>query len=240
MRYHKFLVMPLTIVFLIVFFSCSYLLLKDYFEAKENDVAIENLIEEITETNEETQEISIDWDNLKSINKDIIGWIQIEDTKINYPILKDNNLFYLKHSYDKKYNSNGSIFTTNENPFLDDETIIYGHNMKNGSMFSLLGKYLNDEFLNTHQNFKIYTPDGNYQATIFSAYSIAFEIESNNIKKLSFDERVQYYQNASKCKVANVETSDKIIKLSTCSYINAKYTPTEQRYYIIASLIPIE
>lgn len=240
MRCHKILAMLLTIMFLIVFFLCCYLLLKDYFELKENDVAIENLIEEVTKIDEEKQETSIDWDNLKSINNDIIGWIQIEDTKINYPILKDNNLFYLKHSYDKKYNSNGSIFTTNINPFEDSETILYGHNMKNGSMFSLLGKYLNEDFLYSHQHFKIYTPNGNYEATIFSAYSIAFEIESNNIKKLSFDERVQYYHNASKCKVANVETSGKIIKLSTCSYINAKYTPTEQRYYIIANLIPIE
>lgn len=240
MRYHKFLAMLLTIMFLVVFFSCLHLLLKDYFEAKENNATMENLIEETIEIDEKTQTTSIDWDNLKSINQDIVGWIHIEDTKINYPILKDNNLFYLKHSYDKKYNSSGSIFTTNTNPFEDSETIIYGHNMKNGSMFSLLGKYLNEDFLYAHQHFKIYTPNGNYDATIFSAYSIAFEIESNNIKKLSFDERVQYYQNASKCKVANVETSDKIIKLSTCSYINAKYTPTEQRYYIIASLIPIE
>lgn len=240
MRYHKFLAILLTIMFLIVFFSCSYLLLKDYFEAKENDVAIENLIEETIEIDDETRATSIDWDNLKSINQDIVGWIQIEDTKINYPILKDNNLFYLKHSYDKKYNGNGSIFTTNTNPFVDAETIIYGHNMKNGSMFSLLGKYLNEEFLYAHQHFKIYTPDGNYEATVFSVYSIAFETESNNIKQLGFEERIKYYQKASKCKVSNVEITDKIIKLSTCSYINAKYTPTEQRYYIVASLIPIE
>lgn len=240
MKYYKFLAVLLTLVFLIVFFSCSYLLLKDYIKAKENDVAIENLIEETIEIDEETQSTSIDWNNLKSINQDIVGWIQIEDTKINYPILKDNNLFYLKHSYDKKYNSSGSIFTTNTNPFEDSETIIYGHNMKNGSMFSLLGKYLNEDFLYAHQHFKIYTPNGNYEATVFSAYSIAFETENSNIKQLYINERIKYYQKASKCKVSNVEISNKIIKLSTCSYINAKYTPTEQRYYIIASIIPIE
>ena len=240
MKYHKFLAVLLTLVFLIVFFSCSYLLLKDYIKAKENDVAIENLIEETIEIDEETQSTSIDWNNLKSINQDIVGWIQIEDTKINYPILKDNNLFYLKHSYDKKYNSSGSIFTTNTNPFEDSETIIYGHNMKNGSMFSLLGKYLNEDFLYAHQHFKIYTSNGNYEATVFSAYSIAFETENSNIKQLYINERIKYYQKASKCKVSNVEISNKIIKLSTCSYINAKYTPTEQRYYIIASIIPIE
>ena len=241
MRCHKFLAILLIIMFLIVFFSCSYLLLKDYFELKDNNDSNENLIEETIEVNEETQEKIIDWDYLKSVNEDIIGWIEIEDTKINYPILQDNNnLYYLKHTYNKKYSSSGSIFTTNTNPFEDSETIIYGHNMKNGNMFSLLGKYLNEDFLYAHQHFKIYTPNGNYEATVFSAYSIAFETENSNIKQLYINERIKYYQKASKCKVSNVEISDKIIKLSTCSYINAKYTPTEQRYYIIASIIPIE
>lgn len=240
MSCNRFLGILITIVFLIVFFSCSYFLLKDYFELKENNDANQNLIEETIEIQEETHKKIIDWDYLKAVNEDIIGWIEIENTSINYPILKDNNLFYLKHSYNKKYNSNGSIFTTNENPFVDSETTIYGHNMKNGSMFSSLGKYLNEEFLYAHKNFRIYTPNGNYQATVISAYSISFETESNNIKQLSFSERIKYYQESSKYNVSNITNVNKIIKLSTCSYINAKYTPTEQRYYIIASLIPIE
>ena len=175
MSCNRFLGILITIVFLIVFFSCSYFLLKDYFELKENNDANQNLIEETIEIQEETHKKIIDWDYLKAVNEDIIGWIEIENTSINYPILKDNNLFYLKHSYNKKYNSNGSIFTTNENPFVDSETTIYGHNMKNGSMFSSLGKYLNEEFLYAHKNFRIYTPNGNYQATVISAYSISFE-----------------------------------------------------------------
>ena len=106
MRCHKFLAILLIIMFLIVFFSCSYLLLKDYFELKDNNDSNENLIEETIEVNEETQEKIIDWDYLKSVNEDIIGWIEIEDTKINYPILQDNNnLYYLKHTYNKKYSS---------------------------------------------------------------------------------------------------------------------------------------
>lgn len=240
MRYHKFLAMLLITVFLIVFFSCSYLILKDYFEAKDNDVAIENLIEETIELDEEKHSTSIDWDNLKSINQDIIGWIEIEDTKINYPILKDDKLFYLKHSYNKKYNSNGSIFTTNTNPFEDEETIIYGHNTKNGSMFSSLSKYLDNEFFYSHLNLKIYTPTQNYVGIIFSAYSTGIETESNNIKKLSFNERIKYYKESSKYTIDNVDNPKKIIKLSTCSYINAKTRPTDQRYYIVASMVPIE
>lgn len=241
MRWNKILGILLILIFIIVFSSCLYLLLKDYFELKENNEATEKLIEDVIQENPVTEELSIDWEHLKSINPDIIGWIEIKDTKINYPILQDNNnLFYLKHSYNKKYNSNGSIFTTNTNPFTDEETILYGHNMKNGTMFSILGKYLDADFLNSHLNFKIYTPTINYDCNIFAAYSIGIEKENNNIKQLSFEKRIEYYTNASKYTLNTIDNSTKIVKLSTCSYINAKTTPTDQRYYIIASIIPIK
>ena len=120
------------IILLVVFIISSYFIIKDYFSYKENEESNNELIEDVIEVNSETKGTSIDWNYLKSINKDIIGWIEIEDSKINYPILQDNNnLFYLKHSYNKKYSSSGSIFTTTKNPFISEETTLYGHNMKN-------------------------------------------------------------------------------------------------------------
>lgn len=229
------LIFILTIVFCI---SC-YILLKDLKEYKESDKSTEKLIEESIEIKEETQKRSIDWEYLKSINKDIIAWIEIENTKIDYPILKDKDVYYLKHTFDKKYNSNGSIFTTNSYPFEDKETIVYGHNMKNGSMFSDLGKYLNKDFLNSHFNFKIYTPTCNYEARIFSAYSIGVETESNNIKSLNFEDRIEYYKKASEYNIETDSNIKKIVKLSTCSYLNATTIPTDQRYYIVANLIQL-
>ena len=229
------LIFILTIVFCI---SC-YILLKDLKEYKEGDKSTEKLIEESIEIKEETQKRSIDWEYLKSINKDIIAWIEIENTKIDYPILKDKDVYYLKHTFDKKYNSNGSIFTTNSYPFEDKETIVYGHNMKNGSMFSDLGKYLNKDFLNSHFNFKIYTPTCNYEARIFSVYSIGVETESNNIKSLNFEDRIEYYKKASEYNIETDSNIKKIVKLSTCSYLNATTIPTDQRYYIVANLIQL-
>ena len=241
MKWTKFFGILLVLIFLIVFSVCMYFLLKDYFELKENNEATEELIEDVIQDNPVTEETTIGWEHLKSINPDIIGWIEIEGTKINYPILKDTDkLFYLKHSYNKKYNSNGSIFTTDNNPFVDSETTIYGHNMKNGTMFSILGKYLDKDFLNSHINFKIYTPTVDYNCTIFAAYSIGVETESNNIKQLDFNERIKYYKKTSKYSLDNADNITKIVKLSTCSYINAKTSPTNQRYYIIASIVPIE
>ena len=229
------LIFILTIVFCI---SC-YILLKDFKEYKESDKSTEKLIEESIEIKEETQKRSIDWEYLKSINKDIIAWIEIENTKIDYPILKDKDGYYLKHTFDKKYNSNGSIFTTNSYPFEDKETIVYGHNMKNGSMFSDLGKYLNKDFLNSHFNFNIYTPTCNYEARIFSVYSIGVETESNNIKSLNFEDRIEYYKKASEYNIETDSNIKKIVKLSTCSYLNATTIPTDQRYYIVANLIQL-
>lgn len=229
----------LIFILTIVFYISCYILLKDLKEYKESDKSTEKLIEESIEIKEETQKRSIDWEYLKSINKDIIAWIEIDNTKIDYPILKDKDVYYLKHTFDKKYNSNGSIFTTNSYPFEDKETIVYGHNMKNGSMFSDLGKYLNKDFLNSHFNFKIYTPTCNYEARIFSVYSIGVETESNNIKSLNFEDRIEYYKKASEYNIETDSNIKKIVKLSTCSYLNATTIPTDQRYYIVANLIQL-
>ena len=239
MKCKKIFIIMLILIFLVIFLISIYILLKNLQELNENNENTENLIEKTIKIDEETQEKRIDWNYLKTINENIIAWIEIEGTNINYPILKDDSLYYIKHSFDKKYNSNGSIFTTNLFPFEDDETIVYGHNMRNGSMFSKLENYMNKDFLYFHSKFKIYTPNGNYEAKIFSIYSIGIDIEKQNIKLLDFDERLIYYKNASKYKIENNENINKIVKLSTCSYINAKTSPTDQRYYIIASLVPI-
>ena len=227
------------IIFIFVFLICSHLIISDFLEYKENISSTEQLIQEVVETDDSKQESRINWQYLQEINSDIIAWIEVENTNINYPILKDTNLYYINHSYDKKYNKNGSIFTTNTAPFSDEETVIYGHNMKNGTMFSELGKYLKKDFLDSNNIIKIYTPTGDYECKIFSVYSTCIDDENNNIKSLNFDERIEYYKESSQWSIPNVENISKIIKLSTCSYINAKTTPTDQRYYILASIIPI-
>ncbi len=198
---------------------------------------VEELIEDvIKENSQDENSLGIDWKKLKDINEDIIGWISIKDTNINYPILKDDNLYYLKHTYDKRYNNNGSIFTINRQPFEEQKTVIYGHNMKNGIMFSELGKYLNKEFFYSHTDFEIYTLAHNYKATVFSSYSIDVNEEENNIKELDFNEEIEYYKNSSKYSNTDIDDIEKIIKLSTCSYLNATTTPTNKRYFIIAKI----
>ena len=215
-----------------------YILIKDFFEFKKSNDTNVKLIEEVI-IEENNEEISVvDWQKLENINKDIIGWIKIDNTNIDYPILKDDeSLKYLNRSYDGKYNKNGSIFTLNNNPFQDNVTIIYGHNMKSGIMFSELSKYMKKDFLYKHKYFTIYTKDHTYQATIFSCYSIGIDEEEKNIKLLNFEEEVDYYKKASLYSAEeNIGEIKKIVKLSTCSYLNNHTTPTDQRYYIVAKL----
>ena len=112
MKYKKYIIL-IIFVCIIVFCVSIYIILKDFNELNKNNKAIEDLIENTIEINEDTHEKEIDWNSLKSINDDIVGWLEIDGTNISYPILKDKDLYYLKHSFDRKYNSNGSIFTTN-------------------------------------------------------------------------------------------------------------------------------
>lgn len=239
MKLVKFIVFFLIIISIVISSYCLILIIKDMKEEETNEsdlIELENTIIEETEDNK-----IIDWNDLKSINEDIVAWIEIENTPVNYPILKDNNnLYYLKHNFNKKYNSNGSIFTLNKDFIQDDEVIIYGHNMRNKTMFSILGNYLNTNFLKEHQIIKIYTENKNYVATIFSCYSIGVNEESNNIRKSCYEDRISYYKTKSNIDTENIEDTGKIIKLSTCSYINAKTIPTDQRYYVVAMMKEVE
>ena len=228
MKFKKVIIVVLLFVCCILFIISTSILIKHYLDYKNNKIITEQLVQEVIkiDTNKEISTTTIDWQKLRAINDDIVAWIEIPDTNINYPILKDvYNLYYLKHDYNKQY--------------IENETIIYGHNMKNNTMFSELGKYLKKDFLDSHNLIKIYTPNGNYEGTIFSVYSTSVNDENKNIKNLNFNERIQYYEKSSKQSINKVKNINKIIKLSTCSYLNTRTSPTDQRYYIIASLSPI-
>ena len=107
-------------------------------------------------------------------------------------------------------------------------------------MFSSIGKYMNEQFFYEHSTFNIYTKNQNYIAKAFSIYSIGVNIEENNIKALNFDEEIEYYKNSSKYFINNIGEIKKIVKLSTCSYLNNLTTPTNQRYFLVAKLEKVE
>lgn len=224
------------IISTIILFVSSIVIIKDYKSYEECKENVEELAQKVVIEKEESKE-EINWEELLNINSDIIGWIKIDDININYPILKDDDsLKYMKQGFDKSHNENGSIFTINNNPFEDTETIIYGHNMKTGLMFSNLAKYMDKSFFEQHQKFDIYTKTKKYKAAVFSCYSIDIEKEENNIKNLDEESKIEYYKNVSKYKMQDIGEIKKIVKLSTCSYTGKHTVPTNMRYFIVAKL----
>ena len=113
--------------------------------------------------------VTVDFEALKKINPEIIAWIRIPDTKIDYPVVQGrDNEFYLKHTFKKTEHVAGSIFLDKDNSsdFSNRKSILYGHNMKDGSMFQGLHKYENEQYLKTHNKVYLYLPDG--QTLIYS------------------------------------------------------------------------
>ena len=172
-------------------------------------------------------EIPIDFDFLLGENEDIIGWIQVDGTKIDYPILYDTtfNRYYLNHNFKGTTTGYGSIFVLSENAndFTDFNTIVYGHNMLDGSMFAQLHQFRKKDFFDSHGQIILYTPDRKLTYQVFAAYRRDnLNIITNN--DFTAEElRTQYidsiYTNTA---VANfkpeyqVTASDRILTLSTC------------------------
>ena len=117
-------------------------------------------------------ERKIDFKKLKS--QDIAGWIYIRGTTIDYPIVqgKDNEE-YLHQDFNKKKSSSGTIFLDNncKKDFTSDNNIIYGHHMKNGTMFAQLLKFREKSFLKKHNEIMIFTPDRTIHLKVISAYA---------------------------------------------------------------------
>ena len=166
----------------------------------------------------------VDFDALREINPDVVGWLYIEDTKINYPILQgEDNEQYLYRMIDGRYNGAGSLFLGAGLPgdFSGWNNPVYGHNMKNGSMFGGLPSYKKQEFYEEHPVALLMTPEGNYRVRIFSAY---VQQADGDAWDTSFteealtrwlEERIGY----SWITTGVVPTAqDKILTLSTCSY----------------------
>ncbi|KJU72110.1 class B sortase [Clostridium baratii] len=157
-------------------------------------------------------------------NEDYKMWIEVPNTNINYPVVqgKDND-FYLNHDFNKKESSSGAIFIDYKNNIDKDKNIvIYGHNMKNKSMFQNLMKFKDEEFWKENKEI-ILTIDGKrYEYEIFSSY-ISNAKDIDLISKFKNDDGYLKYIDDIKKKSffhrdMNIKSNDRIITLSTCSY----------------------
>lgn len=172
----------------------------------------------------EKMENPIDFASLEAINSDVIGWIEMEAIDISYPVVQgtDNN-YYLHRTIQKTDNFAGTIFMDfqNHKNFGDRNSILYGHNMKNGSMFGMLKKYREQETYDKSPYFWIYTKDFIYKYEIYSCaevdqYSQDYQITF--LDRASFEEFLNRTKNQSAIETGvDVEYGDTVITLSTCT-----------------------
>ncbi len=165
--------------------------------------------------------------SLRKINPDVIGWIEIPGTVINYPVVQTtDNDYYLDHSINGTYLKSGSIFVDYQNgsKWGDPNTIIYGHNMASGEMFAQLAKYKGGTFFRANPYIYVQTDEGIYVYTIFSAYETNIYNPYTRMKFSSENDFVEWAKTALSSslkkhynKTFEFDRYDKIITLSTCT-----------------------
>ena len=171
--------------------------------------------------------IEVDFDKLKSVNEDVVGWIYVDALPdISYPIVKGkDNQTYLHQTYEKNYNFAGTIFVDYENSgdFSDCNTLVYGHNMKNGSMFGHLKKFREDDKLYKQDKyFWILTPERNYRYEIITAYTTGVNSDTYTLFKgpgEEFEKYLETIKGYSEIKTDDTDLTikDRIVTLSTCT-----------------------
>ena len=182
-------------------------------------------IDEYVEVDDSGAVSYIDLAKLVAKNEDVKGWIYIDGTEISYPLLQgyDNN-YYLSRTYEKEWLFAGSIFMDSKNSadFSDAHTIIYGHNMHNGTMFGQLDQFTKEEYRDAHPYVYIMRLDGKWDKyEIFSAYIADVEDGTFNHFKttgadynnyLNLSKQKNYYSNTN-----FPQNGERILTLSTCT-----------------------
>lgn len=199
------------------------------------------------EQQEPAVEIPIDFTALQEQNPDVYAWIRVPGTAVDYPILQSpsDNAYYLNHTISGEEKPEGAIFTENYNTktFEDPNTVIYGHDMKNGSMFQSLHDYMDRDFFENNREVLIYLPDRILHYRIFAAYLydsrhllLSMDFGNKDIYQAYLDHIFSMRDmNAFVDNSMEVTSEDKIITLSTC-YAGI----STQRYLVQAVLVSIE
>lgn len=204
---------------------------------------LENIEISVNESDGEAAQYKAKLDWLKQINPDIYGWITINDSEVDYPIVRgEDNVHYLDHAYTGEYMIVGSIFAdyrTNDKIINNYNTVLYGHNMENGSMFHIVELMNEDEKLFDDSRITVYTPDGIYIYAPISvyetnAYDQYFRMRFRSTKEFT-DFADAILEKSIHPRSAEFTEFDRILTLSTCT--NEAYSG---RYALHARLIDVE
>ncbi len=179
--------------------------------------------------------IKVDFAGLTSKYPDVVGYIYGANTKVQYPIVQSSsNDYYLNHDLDGNVNNNGSIFMEHlcSSDFSDQNTIIYGHNMKSGLMFANLTNYKSQSYYNAHPYFYIYTPSQTYKLNMYAGFVCEHDDE---VYALSLSQSQLEAMAAKSTFKSNIGTpTGRVVTLSTCSY-----EFNDARYVVVGELVPV-
>ena len=182
---------------------------------------------------------TVNFEKLWKTNGDVVAWIYAPGTAINYPVVQgEDNEYYLKRMLDGRSNGAGTIFMDcrNDAAMTDFNTILYGHNMKNGSMFGYLTRYRNQGWYDTHPVMWLVTPEAVYQIDVLAGRTVSASDAAYTIynSEETFRPWLEDFVSKSDFKSETaVEDAAQIIALSTCTY-----TYDDARYVLVGALKP--
>ncbi len=206
----------------------------------------DQLIEEVEADSETLNLIRGKLSALRQQNDDLVGWISVPDSRIDYPVVQaEDNDYYLNHAFDRSYLAAGTIYIDyrNSKNFTENyNTIIYGHNMLSGAMFSCISDFFNRNYFNENRYIYIYTDQGIYVYKTFNIYKVKIDKDVSYIRRNfeSGEEFVEFCNSMlqkSAVKVDDIDfnENDRIITLSTCTNSHND----NERYCLQAKLVEI-
>lgn len=210
----------INIILIVIIILSSYKVISKIIDYKKSEKTYEKLQEIKMSNHDFTKE-------LLKINSDYKGWIKISNTNIDYPVVQgSDNKFYLNHDFNKKESDCGAIFLDYKNDIDKDKNIIiYGHNMKNKTMFQSLMKFKDKDFWDQNNKIILYIDNFIYEYEVFSVYLEDSKDINLNINFKSNDEFIKYIKDIKEKSIYNknldMKKIDKLITLSTCSYEKA-------------------
>lgn len=248
----------LTLLYLVVFLYSGFALVKylyTYYEAskslKEVQVIYETTLKSIGEKSKEEASLKEDllskymirpqFEDLQAVNKNIVGWISVEGTELNNPILQaDNNDFYLERNYKNNYSRAGSVFMDYRNDVIDmsRNTVLYGHAMKNGTMFGSLKNYMKQDYANAHSTIYLDTLYEGYDVEVFASYETTIDFYYIETEFTTNEAFMQFIEEVKERSVIETDVQigldDKIVTLSTCK---DSVVSDDQRFVVQGKLV---
>lgn len=224
----------LFVVAIVLFAAAGY----SWWSAQQQYAAQEEVNEKLagyaTVPSDGSEPPAVDWDGLKAVNPDVCAWLQIPGTVVNYPVYQGaTNETYLRTTAEGNYSVGGQVFLDCENTgpdLVDEQTIVYGHHLKDGSMFAQVAAYDEQDFLDTATTVWWCTEQGNHRMTPLFAYHVTEDDETVRQFQWATVEDFRSYllgklANAASQRAGAAEViarTARVLTLVTCNYIDGK------------------